>query len=311
VLHKINLEQIDYQNIIVSSSNDLILTEEYISQILLGIKFDNMFIGIDSTHAKYESTDSGQKMVFQFNHEFSDSILIANISLRYLFNDNSLYDLDTFKIVYKFPYESTEIFMNWDELIEPPAFDIQSFDIVNSRFYYHPYGAFGLYEYDMFNTSTMMLIGYSGGDYIASSDEYVFCDINHNMICRYIISTDTTDIKINISSYLNELIKGLEVNNDELYVLTDNESILRFSLDLQYKGIYTYSNSTYGLTIQDNIAYSNDNTQILRFNLSTLNFIGPVALPTSNCEAIRIVGEKLYFTDYKKQVVAYVNLSEF
>jgi hypothetical protein len=201
--------------------------------------------------------------------------------------------------------------MNWSDLIEPPAFDVQSFDVVDSKLYYHPYGAFGLYEYDMHSISTKTLYDYSGGDYIAASDKYIFCDINHDMIFRYNIFTDTIDIEINISAYLKEIIKGLEVYSDELYVLTDNESILRFSFELQYIGMHSYSISSYGLTIKDNTAYSNDHNQIVRFDLSTFNFLEPVALPSSNCEAIRIVGERMYFTDYAKQVVANVNLSDF
>jgi len=78
---------------------------------------------------------------------------------------------------------------------------------------------------------------------------------------------------------------------------------------LQYEESIPYSESLQYLTIKYSIAYSNDFHEITRYDLKTYNYLNPVKLPTSDCEAIKIFGDKMYFTDYAKKIIGYVNLS--
>jgi hypothetical protein len=69
-------------------------------------------------------------------------------------------------------------------------------------------------------------ISYEGGDFIAASQDYVFCDITHNSIGRYNIALDSLDIMINLSLISDFNIDGLAVYNNKLYVSTNRQQLL-------------------------------------------------------------------------------------
>lgn len=49
------------------------------------------------------------------------------------------------------------------------------------------------------------------GDCIASDSEYVFYDLNHDKIFRYNLKTDTTDMKLDLTSLNFTYIKGMDI----------------------------------------------------------------------------------------------------
>jgi hypothetical protein len=64
------------------------------------------------------------------------------------------------------------------------------------------------------------------------------------------------------------------------------------------------------LTIKNDVAYFNDFEKIIRVNLATLDTLSSIKPPTSGCEAINIIGDKMYFTDIYKQIICSVDISE-
>ena len=225
-LRQIGITQTGYQSFEISNNDNLVLSSKNISSIILGKKKSGIFNGEDTTSVSYEQTGNNFKLKFDFTQAVDDSVTNNKFTLRYIFSDNSYYDLDTSKVTYKYPYSSTEILLTWNYLLIPPATDIQDFDISDSLIFYHPIGPLGLYEYDMRIFQSTPKISYEGGDFIAASQDYVFCDITHNSIGRYNIALDSLDIMINLSLISDFNIDGLAVYNNKLYVSTNRQQLL-------------------------------------------------------------------------------------
>ncbi len=312
--HQININQTDYQKIEISNNNDFFLNSERVSSIILGHKNMGEFYANDTTSISYEQVDENYKLNFHFNKEIDDTTLMYEFTLRYKFTDSSTYDFDTSKIMYQYPYKSTEIFLTLADFIKHPEDNVQDFDIIDSILYYHPYGPWGLYAYNLDTKDISTKIEYSSGDYIAANKNYVFCDYDHRTVIRYNLSLDSVDSYVDIYNYVGDNIKGMEVYNNELYVLTNKSTIQVYNMDLQHQRNIIYPKQTYGLTISNSIAYSNfyssDTKEIIRYNLETNNYLEPVPYPTADCDAIRIIGEKMFFTDYTKRILCYVNVSD-
>ena len=313
--HQIDIIQTDYQKIEILNNSNFNLNSERVSSIILGNKNIEEFYAIDTTSITYEQVDGDYKLNFHFNKEIDDTTLIYKFTLRYVFTDGSTYDFDTSKIMYKYPYQSTVMFLRMNDFVyEFPPNSFQDFDIVDSILYYHPYGPEGLHAYNLNTKDNSMKIDYSSGDYIAANKNFVFCDYGHWTVIRYNLSLDSVDSYVDIYHYVGDNIKGMEVYNNELYVLTDKSTIQVYNMDLQHQRNIIYPKHTYGLTISNSIAYSNfdssDTKEIIRFNLETNNFLEPVPYPTADCDAIRIIGEKMYFTDYTKKILCYLDVSD-
>lgn len=311
VYHQIKISQTDYKSFEISNKDNFILNSKSISSIILGEKKSGIFYDIDSSQAVYEPVGNNFRLKFNFLYNTDDTTLIFNISIKYIFNDSLTYDLDTSTVTYKWPYKSTEIFIKWSDILIPPSIDIQDFEILDSMIYFHPYGSAGMYQYDIKKHHTTLKIDYVGGDYLAVSQNYVFCDFDHHQVGRFNIAGDSVDIsKYIIPYYQQNEICGMDVYDNKLYIAIEDENIVIFNFDLQPIDSIAYTYYNPWLAIKDSIAFSNTWHQIARYNLNTLSFSNSVKYPTSNCEAISILENKMFFTDYKKKIIGYFNLSE-
>ena len=312
VYHQIKINQTDYQSFEISNKDNFILNSKEISSIILGNKNQGIFNAINSSKALYEQVGDNFRLKFNFFHNTDDTTLLFDFTIRYILSDSSIFDLDTSMVTYKWPYKSTEIFIKWSKVLIPPSvIDIQDFEILDSMIYFHPYGAAGMYQYDIKNNHTTLKKDYDGGDYLAVSKNYVFCDFDHHQVGRFNILTDSIDLsKVLVSYDQQNEINGMDVYENKLYLAIEQSKILILNLDLQTLDSIPYSNYNVWLAIKDSIAYSNNWSEIVKYNLITQSYDNPVKYPTSNCEAISIIGDKMFFTDYKKRIIGYFNLSE-
>ena len=309
--HQIKISQTDYQSFEIYSSEDFLLNSKKISSVILGYKNQGKFYEYDSLQSIYEQAGIYFRLKFNFFHIVSDTTLLFNFSIRYTFKDSSIYDVDTSLVTYKWPYKSTEIFLNWSEILISPEIDIQDFEILDSMIYFHPYGSAGMYQYEMKNHYTTLKIDYSGGDYLAVFQNYVFCDLDHHQIGRYNLTSQSLDlIKEIIPISQQDEINGMEVYNNKLYVSIENHNTITLDFNLQVMDSIPYINSSRWLAIKDSIYYSNNWGAIVRYNLNIQSYISTRKLPTSNCEAISIIGNKMFFTDYNKKIIGYFSLSD-
>ncbi len=310
VYHQILLTQTGYNQIKISNTDNFIISSQKINSIILGEKISGIFSGIDTTKPIYEQSGENYLVKFEFIQQFDSTLLDDTVTIRYLLNDNSFYEMDTAKVTYKYPYSSTEILVPWDKILISQAIDIQDFDIIDSSVFFHPYGPFGLYEYNLITDNTLLKLNYSSGDHLAASKNYIFCDVDHISISRFNIALDTVDLYKHISSNNSINIYGMCYYNNKLYVLTSDGKIIVYNEDLRDLDTITYSFNIVWIAVKDSIVYGNNYNEISRFNLVTKSFLTSVAFPTSDCEAIKIIEDKLYFTDYDKKIIGYVNLSD-
>lgn len=310
--HQISITQTDYNSFEISDNSNFILSSKNISSVILGDINSGVFSGKDTLQPIYEPTGDKFKLKFKFNETIDDTVLIYRFSLRYLFIDSENYDLDTFKITYKYPYQSTEILLKWSKLSVPPIPDypypIQAFDIVDFVLYYHPYGPYGLYKYNLNTEQTNLLFDYSSGNYITATSNFVFCDVDNVSIYRYNLDSNKVDKKI-IGKFQH--IDGVANYENKLYVLDSNEDLSIYNFDLQLESTLTFPLSGgFSLTIKNDTAYCNNIEKIIKVNLTTLDTLPSIKIPTSRCDAITIIGDKMYFTDYDKHIICSVDISE-
>lgn len=315
VYRQINITQTDYKVFEISASINFIMDSEKISSVILGNKLSGTFLATDSSNAIYEQSGNNFRLKFQFNSIMDDSVLICQFTIRYNLTDNSFYDLDTFKLTYKYPYQSTEILMKLSKITLPSYNTVQAFDIVDSVLYYHPFGPDGLFKYNFNTEQASLLFDYAAGDHLTAYTNFVYCDVDHNSVYRYNTDSNKVDKKVDVTDFSSNLsIAGMDVYNNKLYVLFDNATISVYDIDLQLERTFSISSPGflpgYYLTIKDNVAYFYNFNQLTKINLNTLEKLPSVKLPTSDCRAINIIGTKMYFTDYYKQIIGYFNLSE-
>ncbi len=307
--HQINITQTDYLSFEIASNENFVLNSNNISAIILQDKNSDNFYDKDTILPVYEKLNNNFQLKFKFILNTGDSTLLYKFALKYVFTDNTIYDVDTSLITYRFTYPSTEILYKWADIMMHPEYGLQDFEMTDLKIYCHPFGPGELDNYDITNYQTSTMFRYPGGDYLAISNNFVFCDINHTSIGRYNLAEDIIDTTVSIND-IGIQIKGMDVYGNKLYVSTNNKKINLYNLDLKYEGTIPFDYSGYYLAIKDSIIYCNNYSEILRFNLKTNTSMDPIPLPTLHCEAIAISGDKMLFSDYGAEIIGCFNLSE-
>ncbi len=304
--HNINVTQTSSNSFNVSSNESFLLTSKKISKIILTNKNSG---DVQSTPATYEKVGNKLRLKFNISAKLDTSVFYNNYSVKYIFIDNSFTFIDSSLPTFKYPFKTTKIFTRWDNFTNSLSKDVQDFDLVNNKIYFHPYGPLGFFEYTRGKESKLKF-DYVGGDFISATENFVFCDLGHNSIYRYNIATDKTDLNIKLNS--NNNITGVDTYDNKLYVSTDEGKIFIYDFDLNPIKTIPYDGSLSYLTINNNIAYSTDskNKLIKRYDLTTEKFIDAIPYPSHDSEAIKIVDDMLFFTDYKKEIIGYFQLSD-
>ena len=308
-VRNITIQQVDYDSIIVSNNENLILQTKDIDHVILGEKENLIFVGQDTIKPVYIGTNGNYTLQFKFQKKVESSIVKYDFTLRYLLFDYSWVDLDTFVLMYRYPYESTTIFITAD-LIQYPDIFFQDFDMNKEYLFFHPTGPLGLYQYSFNSKQTRNLVKYGSGDFITSDSTYVFYQ-NGDYVYRYNLMRDSTDLQLKPKQPF-----GMDIYNHTLYVLLRDiytpYTLARFDLDGNLIDSRPYQKLTSYMTIHDDILYSVDYSEkaISRFDLTTNTFLESRSAPTSKIYGIRIYGDRFYYADWGKRMIGTLPLWE-
>ncbi len=310
IYKQILTSQISNNTFQVSNTENLLLNSRKVTKIVL----ENKNTGeVKFTQADYKTKDGKYLLQFSLSEKLDTTSSLNNFTVKYIFSNNSFTFIDSSLPTYKYPYPSTELYTKWDNFTTSLNKDVQDFDLVNNKIYYHPYGPVGLFQYTR-TTSTNLIFDYSSGNYISATEKFVFCDVRNNFIYRYNIAKKKTDIsKLVIPNGSNNMISGVDTYNNKLYVSTDGGKIYIYDFDLNLQNSIDYNNTgMYYLTIDNNIAYSIKYKEkiITRFNLTTNSFLNSIPFPSHDTEAIKIRDDKFFFTDYTKKIIGYFDISD-
>jgi hypothetical protein len=170
---------------------------------------------------------------------------------------------------------------------------------------------FGLYSYDLDSHEIVSLLPYSAGDHIAAESVFVFCDINHDHVVRFNLTTNAVDLTFPAMS--NDIIRGVEVYEGFLYVDRDFSHVKKYTLDGVLVDSADFWTNIY-LTIDSGIVYSVDvggyPNRILRYDMQTGRTLPSVLSPARSSAGIKIYDGKLYYCDSDKRIIGAVPVAD-
>jgi hypothetical protein len=257
-LAKFQIVQVDYDSLLIKSDNDIILPKKAVERIFFGQKVNGVFTANDSLEPEYLPTNDSYYLDFQFEKKVDRSLSVYEYTLRFLSVNGDFIDVDTTAQMYKYPYQSAEIFLTFDQVF-PIEYLFQDFDLNDNYLFVHPLGPSGLYKYDLFSGQTEELLLYPSGDCLAADSIYVFCDVDHVKIYRYNLVTDKTDLELDLSGLTYSLIKGLDIYQGILYALFESSPsyfLAKFDFEGKYLGQIEYPKTTMYMAISNGILYS-------------------------------------------------------
>lgn len=350
----------DYDSVVFKNNDDLLLKKKDVKEITIGTNVGGVFSEISyneapdkiNSHRKfvkqtrvnistgamaiepsYTEVDDKFRLEFEIPIKVNETIYIENFIVRFTLTDDTYIDIESPVDFYKYPYENAEIFLPYDPGPSGDIFvPIQDFDIVGDYLYYHPYAAFGLFRYNMKTGETKNLLNYGGGDHVATTDDYIFCDISHNSIHRYNIEADSIDLAFDMQQIeycldrdgdphcSNLSIFGLAAGNGVVYAVIDDQSdenlyFAQFDYSGNYLGSVTWDKQyPYNLEYYDSVLYSYQyflgEDSILRFDLNSMSFLDSKRLPSPSPDGISIVNGRFYYADYYRNTIFSIPLSD-
>jgi len=308
-LNKIILQQIDYDSLLVKNAEELKLEDKSVHRIIFGEKTSTAFVIKETILPRYSNVDGKFQLNFEFRTAVAPTVLKYKFTIRFELENSAFIDVDTIHTMINYPYESSRIFYLWDDFLKPSIPDIQDFDVTDSNLFYHPYGPLGLYEYNFPSGINVSLMLYVGGDYISADSIFVTADVEHDAINRFNLQADSVDLMVDLTAYVN-YIMGVEIYKEHIYVLSDNNELLKFDLDGNLIETIPYQKWTYSLAIHNDIVYSLEGAEISRFDLATESFLEGKKVPSGDTETIKIHNNRLYFSDYDRRYIGVMQLSD-
>jgi hypothetical protein len=318
------LQMIDYDVVQITHQAGFVLRSPNVIRIGVGSKEVSGFRLLLASVTTYDSILQNYIIHFDFTVRMDSSKIIAPLTVRYYSSDSTYTDADTMIALYKYPYPSAEIFLDSTNLSNQLIKSmIDGISLSGTTFFFHPLND-GLYAYDLETHDCIKRWdGYYRGSHIAADSSFVFCDINHQQIARYNLTTNTADISLpelgNIIA-----IDGMAIFNHSLYVLIAAvpEYLKKFTLNGVLLDSISFSNypqySPYFMAMYDSVIYSKDeNTrnnpdgvQVSRFNLRTKGFLSNVYSPAREIGPITISGGKLYYNNLYKTFIGVVPIAD-
>lgn len=218
-------------------------------------------------------------------------------------------------------YTQIETFITYDDIFKNSGSDrVQDFDLDADYLYVHPIAAYGLYKYSFTDDTLIKLVDYGAGNYIAQDSFYVFYETCSYSICRFNLIKDTTDLIFDLSELDYTNIDGMEVYEHINYIYmhsqqSGNKFLAKFDLNGKFIESIPYARMTIHMSIYNNIVYAiyypdEEHAKFSCFSLITKSFLTDAELPTQNFDGIRIVDDKLYFTDYEKREINTISMTD-
>ncbi|GAB4372993.1 MAG: hypothetical protein Kow0042_16650 [Calditrichia bacterium] len=312
-LKHITIRQTDYDTIQVTTTEDFILKGKYIQWIFLGTKQNDSLTIISRTHPVYKKENDTYKLSFNLESPVPSKTLHYKFTLRFILSDNQIFDIDTLFTMCKYPYESAEIYLEWHEIVDTAMVAIQDFGLSAGKFYYHPFGPIGLFQYDFQKDSSILIYDYPGGDFFALDSSYIFIDVSHDHIFRYNLHSEIIDTTYDLTNLGYYLITGMEAYGGKLYVLAlkaSLPSLLEFDYDLNLLGERSLTFSGYSFTIANNFLFILTDWPITLVDLTNLEITAYRHRPSYNTETIRIWDGYLYFNDFDRKYIGRISVNK-
>ena len=296
---------------------DAFLVRPYFTKIIFGEKGKNSeFTPLDTIVPGYLEIEKRFLIDFFYAHRAPSDCIIFDLEARFYLNDHD-YRSTTLSIdLYKWIFPSSQLYFILGNFLKPPYFTgIQGFEIDKQHIYFHLLGAIGTYQYNFGQNNVEELTLYSGGDWLALYQNYLYMDIFHNNIYRYDLNTGIFDLNITVSEDGN--IEGMDFKNDTLYVLYRNYNgmnpflLLTYDVNLNPITRENFESSGNSMTFYGNDLYIWGPRDILRYHLPTKKLDIVYKDLDNSIESIQIVGNGFFYSDVDKSIICYVPLEDF
>ncbi|MEJ2637662.1 MAG: hypothetical protein P8184_20535 [Calditrichia bacterium] len=312
----VSFEFTDYHQFEIKNQPDASVSGKIIQKVEFGEKDTGSFIADTTVQISYSAQGNEYLPQFTFSRSiFREQLRTYFFTLRFFFNDNVYADLDTFVLTYKYPYQSTEMFLDINALAEFSG-NIQDFLIMGDDFYGYSFSSVTVFKYNLTSGDYKVLAGFPGGDHIAGNSDFIFLDLEHSNILRYNIQKDTIDLQFFPYPGFDDQMLGMCADNNFLYVMfhpTDSggEVVKRYTVDGQYSGEFKIPWMGYYLCCADSILYSVDfDGGIFRYDMRSNLLLPEIPSPAESIDGIFVDNGKLYYADYDKNAIFVFALSE-
>ena len=305
---KVNIQLTDYDQVQVTHQLGTDLYSNELIAVSVGLKDSANYSELARAPSTFDTQAGVYRVQFTFTVKMDPSLIATPLTIRYHLGDSSLIDVDTTVALYSYPYPSTQILFTKAEVGTPGFF--QDLDRIGDKFFFHPTGPEGLYEYTL-SSKQLRHLFLGSGNHIAADSHFVFYEWGALLI-RYNLLADSIDL---MSYVLSSMSSGLDTRNGYLYLLAGAPptSFRRYSYDGVYIDSIAFSENVYYLAIDNDIAYmtvSGTPNRLMRYNLQTKTFLSDVMGPAYNLMGIKIYQGVMYYSDFNKRLVGYISVSD-
>ena len=318
----------DTGSVIFKNNDDLLLKNKDVKEIILISKDGEIFEDLKIIEPTYAKVGNKYKLEFEITTPVEPEAYIKHYSLKFNMVDGSYIEIDKTANFYKYPYENAEIFLDSEE-VKSFTWWIDDFDIVGNAMYYHLSGAVGLFKYNLGTKhSSNELHGYSGGEFIAANEDFVFCDELGMLVSKYNISTDSVESQLSILSDSPEIIPnlsnsdlrigGLTIYDNYLYIIFNLEAgaiIAKFDFDsnlIEHDELGTSATHIFYSSAYDNVFFIIEwsSRKILRYDLTSKSFLESMPLPTNDVAGLDVYNGRLYYGSWIQQAIFSIPLND-
>ena len=273
--------------------------------------------------ATYVATNGGYFLNYSLKGRVSDRSADLAFRIRYQNDEGSIAIVDSSEFMLDYAYENVEIYITAQSLESGTNlrnFRFQDFDLTLNSIFFHPIGLSGIYNYRYNQLRSDELVEPLAGNYIAVLQNVLFFEAVNVRLFRIEVLNATQPQELDLSAISYTNIRGLAGWQDKLFILFDDPSgnfLGIFDIDGNLLETIDFRRNCFHLAISPRgILYTNEYGDIfepntlVRFDLNSETFLDDKIHPGYNPLGMRIWGDKFFFTDYPKQVLATMPLSE-
>ncbi len=308
----VNIRLAGYDSLVIENKSGASLTGQLVSGIQLGRKITGRFVADQDSIPRYSTSSNAYSIRFEFPVKLKEDFEIAHhFTLRFQLRDSTQVDVDSMALMYKFPYESTEIY---SKIFDKTHKEVTGFRFVDSTLYFITPD--GLYSCDSHGNYLSKLLDQQSDQYLTGNSTHlywVFPDhsLYKYMIYKYDIQADSVAAAFDLFPGNQIHISGIAADETKLYLLfqTLNYPATNFLIisDLDGNLISTIQldRDIWGLRycgILNNTLYLGDyiGETFSKLDLSTFAFSGGNPLPSTSQAAFQFRNGQFYFLDEQR-----------
>ncbi len=310
-------EMIDYQIMAIDcvyiyATDEAYFEEKHFKEVVISqIKNFVELVPLDTITPIYNIENDAYKLEINTTLIIPENNPTYDINFRFYLNDLDYRSVNISIQLYKYPFESSTLFFNYGQYFSSGF--IQGFQIYNGDLYFRPSGPSGIYKYSLSRSGVEEVYGpMSSGDWFAIYEDTLYIDFSHENIVKVEIGGDWSDVEYIIDNDVWD-IRGLDISKDTLYVLNYENGNYLSKFDLKGTLISTepFDYNGWSIAINGNYLYAftlgND---IIRYHLYYKTYEVLYEDLEIELESINVIGNTLYYSDYNKQIICYLPLSD-